>query len=161
MGTISGCRHLKVNLKAKIYIYVNSSTQRCPNKISKIFLIEDRWCTLNLKYLREFSKKFETSLMVYSAWGKLIHEKNQKSKISWDCSFKGTVQQFAVALRLLSYRFKYQKTENGGKYIYYNLKINNRSWLYSTGRRSKHWFRPFSLPFLLGASPHHHLWWII
>jgi hypothetical protein len=41
MGTISGCRHLKVNLKAKIDIYVNSSTQRCSNKIIKIFLIED------------------------------------------------------------------------------------------------------------------------
>jgi hypothetical protein len=27
--------------------------------------------------------------MVYSgAWGKLIHEKNQKSKISWHCPFK-------------------------------------------------------------------------
>jgi hypothetical protein len=35
---VSGCRHLKVNLKAKIYIYVNSTTQRCPNKIIKIFL---------------------------------------------------------------------------------------------------------------------------
>ncbi len=34
-------------------------------------------------YLREFSKKFETTLMVYSgAWGKLIREKNQKSEIS-------------------------------------------------------------------------------
>jgi hypothetical protein len=41
MGTISGCRHLKVNLKAKIYIYVSSTTQRLPNKINKIFLIED------------------------------------------------------------------------------------------------------------------------
>jgi hypothetical protein len=40
MATISGCRHLKVNLKAKIYIYVNSTTQRCPNKIIKIFLLE-------------------------------------------------------------------------------------------------------------------------
>jgi hypothetical protein len=29
-----------VNLKAKIYIYVNSTTQRCPNKIIKIFLLE-------------------------------------------------------------------------------------------------------------------------
>ncbi len=38
---------------------------------------------LELRNLREFSKKFETALMVYSgAWGKLIHEKNQKSKIS-------------------------------------------------------------------------------
>ncbi len=41
MGAISGCRYPKVNLKAKIYIYVNSTTQRCPNKIIKIFLLED------------------------------------------------------------------------------------------------------------------------
>ncbi len=43
MGTISGCSHLKLNLKAKIYIhvYVNSTTQRCPNKIIKIFQFED------------------------------------------------------------------------------------------------------------------------
>jgi hypothetical protein len=41
MRTISGCRYLKVNLKAKIYIYVNSTTQRCPNKIIEIFLLED------------------------------------------------------------------------------------------------------------------------
>jgi hypothetical protein len=32
---------------------------------------------------REFSKKFENALMIYSgAWGQLIHEKNQKQKIS-------------------------------------------------------------------------------
>jgi hypothetical protein len=42
-----------------------------------------RWSTFSCEYLREFSKKFETALMVYSgAWGKLIHEKNQKQKIS-------------------------------------------------------------------------------
>ncbi len=29
-----------MNLKAKIYIYVNSTTQRCTNKIIKIFLLE-------------------------------------------------------------------------------------------------------------------------
>jgi hypothetical protein len=35
-----------------------------------------------------FRQKFETALMVYSgAWGKLIHEKNQKQKISWHCPF--------------------------------------------------------------------------
>jgi hypothetical protein len=45
-------------------------------------MIED-FLHLSCEYLREFSKKFETTLMVYSgAWGKLIHEKNQKSKIS-------------------------------------------------------------------------------
>ncbi len=41
METISGWRLLKVNLKAKLYIYVNSTTQRFPNKIIKIFLIEE------------------------------------------------------------------------------------------------------------------------
>ncbi len=30
---------LKQTLKAKFYIYVNSTTQRCPNKIIKIFLL--------------------------------------------------------------------------------------------------------------------------
>ncbi len=38
MGAISGCRHLKVNLKAKIYIFVYSTTQRVPNKI---IMLED------------------------------------------------------------------------------------------------------------------------
>ncbi len=48
-----------------------------------------RWCTLTCDYLREFSKKFETVLMQYSgAGGKLIHQKNQKQKISWHCPFK-------------------------------------------------------------------------
>ncbi len=74
MATISGCRQLKVNLNAKIYMYVNSTTQRCPNKIIKIFLLEGfsichrcrwhRWQTLSCEYLCEFSKKFETALMI-------------------------------------------------------------------------------------------------
>ncbi len=90
---------------AKIYIYVNSITQRCPNKIINIFLLEDffhlppvsrhRWCNLSRKYLRKFSKKFEMAEVVYSdAWGKLIHEKNQKSKISWHCPFKHGLLNF-------------------------------------------------------------------
>jgi hypothetical protein len=38
---------------------------------------------LSREYLCEFSKKFEMAVKVYSdAWGKLIHEINQKSKIS-------------------------------------------------------------------------------
>jgi hypothetical protein len=86
MGTISGCRHLKVNLEAKFFIYVNSTTQRCPNKIIKNCLLEDFFAFATGvvdEYLREISKKFEIAVVVYSdAWGKLIHEKNQKSKIS-------------------------------------------------------------------------------
>ncbi len=85
MGLMSGCRYLKVNLKAKVYLYVN---HRCPNKIIKNFLIDDFLdlppvSTLSCEYLHEFSKKFETVLMGYSvAGGKLIHEKNQEQKIS-------------------------------------------------------------------------------
>jgi hypothetical protein len=36
MGTLSGCRQLKMNLQKKNYIYANSTTQRCPKEISGI-----------------------------------------------------------------------------------------------------------------------------
>jgi hypothetical protein len=43
---------------------------------------------LTCEYLREFSKKIEMILMLFSgAWGKVIHEKNLKQKISWHCPF--------------------------------------------------------------------------
>ncbi len=86
MGTISGCSHLKLNLKEKIYIYVNSTTQRCPNKIIKIFQSED-FCHLppvsatplvhlELRISPRIFEKIRKALLVYSgAWGKLIHEK--------------------------------------------------------------------------------------
>jgi len=36
---------------------------------------------LSREYLREFSKKFEMAVMLYSdAWGKLIHEKTRSRK---------------------------------------------------------------------------------
>jgi hypothetical protein len=102
MGAISGCKHLKVNLKAKIYMYVNSTTQRCPTKIIKIFLIEDFFhlspvpmtlvVHLELRISPRIFEKIRNGPnvihMLYSgAWGKLIHEKNQKSKILWHCPF--------------------------------------------------------------------------
>ena len=48
---------------------VNSTTQRCPNKIIKIFLLEGFFylppvSLTPVEYLREFSKKFETALML-------------------------------------------------------------------------------------------------
>jgi hypothetical protein len=61
MATLSGCRHLKVNLKAKIYIYVNSTTQRCPYKIIKIFLLEGFFLVANLE-LRISPRIFENIL---------------------------------------------------------------------------------------------------
>jgi hypothetical protein len=45
--------------------------------------------TMSCEYLQEFFKKIETVLMGYlGACGKLIHEKNLKSKISWHRPFK-------------------------------------------------------------------------
>jgi hypothetical protein len=42
--------------------------------------------------------------MIYSgAWGKLIHEKNQKSKISWHCPFNG-VLWIGIALKPIRIR---------------------------------------------------------
>ncbi len=108
-GTISGCRYLKVNLKAKIYIYVISTIQRCPNKIIIIFLITDFLhlppvsltpvVNLELRIYQRIFEKIRNGLMVYSvAWGKLIHEKNQKSKISWHCPFKQSLCLLALPL---------------------------------------------------------------
>ncbi len=72
MGTISDYFHLKVNLKEKNYLFVDSSTEWCPDKIIKTFLIEDffhfhrcqrhRWWTLSCKDLRDFPNKFENGL---------------------------------------------------------------------------------------------------
>jgi hypothetical protein len=89
MGLISGCRYLKVNLKAKMYICVNCTFQRCPNKTFKIFLIDDfshlppvsttPVVNLELGISPRIFENFKTVLMGYSgAGGKLIDEKNHK-----------------------------------------------------------------------------------
>ncbi len=67
MGTISGCRHLKLNRKANIYIYMLTLLPRGVQTKLVIFLIEDFFqlppvsmtpvVTLSWEYLREFSKK--------------------------------------------------------------------------------------------------------
>ncbi len=79
VGTITGCWHLKVNLKAKIYINVSSTTQRWPNKIIKIFLIEDFFhlppvsltpvANLELRISPRIFKKIETVLTLFYTRG--------------------------------------------------------------------------------------------
>jgi hypothetical protein len=82
---IHGDLDIKVNLKAKMKLLVNSTSQRCPNEIIKTFMIKDFFhlppvsmtpvLHLDLRISPKFSKKFETALTVYSgAWGKLIQE---------------------------------------------------------------------------------------
>ncbi len=79
MRLISGWGYLKVNLKAKIYIYVNSISKGVPTKLLKFFWLKiffichrcqrHRWSTLSCEYLRDFWKKFEMVLMGYSGAG--------------------------------------------------------------------------------------------
>ncbi len=149
MGTISGCRHLKVNLKAKIYIYVNSTTPTISgckhikvNLKAKIYifvtLLPKGAQTTLLKFVcmsifsichppvsttpmvhleprispRIFEKIRNGRNGIYSgASGKLIHEKNQKSKISWHCPIKpeSTIKKNIKPLDIsviLIYRYK-------------------------------------------------------
>jgi hypothetical protein len=76
---------------------------------------------LSCEYLREFSKKFETALLVNSgAWGKLIHEKKQKSKISWHCPFKW--------LRTLNCN---TKIKTGIKILYKHIAVDDLSKAYT------------------------------
>jgi hypothetical protein len=76
-----------------MYICVNSTIQRCPNKIIKIFQIEDfshlppvsttPVVNLELRISPRIFEKIRNGPKEYSgAGGKLIDEKNQKQKIS-------------------------------------------------------------------------------
>ncbi len=71
------------NLKTKIYIFVNSTTQRCPNKKFKYLWLKffsichqcqwHQWCTLSCEYPANLATKFEMALMVYSgAWRRYL-----------------------------------------------------------------------------------------
>jgi hypothetical protein len=73
-------------MKEKIYLYVNTTTQRILNKLIQTFLIEDFFhlppvsmtpmAHLKLQIPPQIFEKCETARMVYSgAWGKLSHEK--------------------------------------------------------------------------------------
>jgi hypothetical protein len=97
MGTISGYKYLKMNLKAKLYIYVKSTIQSCPNKIIEILQFEDFFhlppvsttpvVHLELPISSRIFEKIRNGLnaiLYLGAWG---NEKNQKSKISWHYPF--------------------------------------------------------------------------
>ncbi len=53
-----------MNLKENIYLYVNSTTQRCPNEIIKTFFSFATGVTLSCEYLHEFSQKIQNGINV-------------------------------------------------------------------------------------------------
>ncbi len=108
MATITDWLHLKVNLKEKIYQYVYSTTQRCPNKILKTFLIkvffhlpppESTTPVMHLELQISpwiFEKIWNCPIGILRGLGKLIYEKNLISK---SC--------VTAPLRLLYSKFKF------------------------------------------------------
>jgi hypothetical protein len=80
-----------VNLKAKIYIYVNSTIQRCSNKIIKIFLIKDFFHLPPVSAIPVVNPELRISARLLEKirngpngilWGggKLIHKKTRSKK---------------------------------------------------------------------------------
>ncbi len=75
-------------LERKIYLYVNSTAQRCPNKIMKPFLITaffhlPQVSTTQVVYLKlQIFERIRNGLWETDSW------KNLKLKISWTCPFK-------------------------------------------------------------------------
>ncbi len=88
IGTISGCRHLKVNYMFPL-LPKGDQIKLLKYFWLKIFSICHRcrwhwWQTLSCEYLREFSKKFETVLKEYSGAGGNWFLKRSGSKKSRD-----------------------------------------------------------------------------
>jgi hypothetical protein len=95
MGTLSDCWHLKVNLKKKMHLHVDSTNQRCSKFFLNKLLIEDfidlppvsTTSVVHLE-LRIFGKIRNGPNGIFWGWGELDSWKNPKSKISWHCSFQ-------------------------------------------------------------------------
>ncbi len=108
METISGCWHLKVNLKEKNFLYVNSSTQQCPNKIIKTFLIEDILYLPTMSVTPVVHIELRISPLMFAKnlkwpywetkgvggnwhWGvggNWVMKQTWSHKISWNCAFQ-------------------------------------------------------------------------
>jgi hypothetical protein len=79
-------------LEIFFYLYAKSTTQRCPKEIKKNFLIEDFFhfppasttpvANLELRISPRMLEKIRNDPKGLGAWGKQIHDKNQKQKIS-------------------------------------------------------------------------------
>ncbi len=105
-----------------------------------------RWCTLTCEYLREFSRKFEMTLMLFSgAWGNVIHEKNLKKKSRDNLPL---ILQFKFPL--CEFKFKYCKIINPTQVrilqIIYKIKnMFSKAWLWKyVQTRNQHKYISFT-----------------
>ncbi len=116
MGTISSCRYLIVNLKAKIHIYVNSTFQSCPNKIIKILLIEDFFhlppvsttLVVNLELRispRIFEKLRNGPNGKLRGLGETDSWKKPEVDISWHCPLKHSIEYIVASLEIVNALF--------------------------------------------------------
>ncbi len=80
-GTISDCLYLKMNLKN--YLYVNSTTQRCPNFSDWRFFHLPPPSTTPVVHL-----ELRIDLQIFRSFRETDSWKNLRSKISWHCPFK-------------------------------------------------------------------------
>ncbi len=115
MGTISGCRDLKVNLKANMYLEVNSTTQRCPKKIIKTFMLEDFFnfhlspmsttpvVHLELRISPWIFEKIRNSPSgILRGWLETYSWKKPEVDISWHCPFKRSLPESILFLVAVS-----------------------------------------------------------
>ncbi len=88
MGILTDRWHLKVNLKTK-FIYMLTPLLKDVQKNQKIFWLKIFWFATGANDTCGAPLKLSNGPnMILWGWGKLIREKNLKSKISWHCTFK-------------------------------------------------------------------------
>ncbi len=95
-----------MNLKENVYIYFNSTTQRCPNKIIKTFEIEDFFylppVSLTLAVLELRISPWIFGKMWKSLWGTQGLTGNWFMKNTWSRESRGTVPLTMSPLNLLN-----------------------------------------------------------
>ncbi len=99
--------NLKWTWRKKIIYMLTLLHKGAQKKLRKFFWLKifsichwcqrHRWCTLSWEYDRKW------------AWEKLIHEKNQKQKISWHCPFKQKIPGARMFCRKF---FQWELTSN-------------------------------------------------
>jgi hypothetical protein len=111
MELISGCRYLKLNLKAKNHIYINSTIQRFPTKLLQFFWLKiffichwcqrHHWSTLSCEYLCKFFEKIRNGPTgILWGWGETDSWKKPEAKnlvtLSLYIHFTSILQSFKI-----------------------------------------------------------------